>query len=230
MGSKIFGTIADLLFPRVCHLCDVTLGDNESYVCTSCLSRLQRTGFHRIPDNQMEQRFVGLLPYRRGAGHFFYSRDSDIAVLMQDLKYRHYRGLARYLGEVMAMELLPTGFLNDIDGIVPMPMHSLKKARRGYNQAEELAAGVSKISGLPIYKNVYSKRRHATQTSKTLEERRRNTRGVFAVRNAEELEGKRLLLLDDVCTTGSSLLSLGETITAKVSDVELVLLTLAVTI
>lgn len=141
--------IGDFMFPRTCHICGLGLSGSEKYVCTSCLSRLPRTNWHRLPDNGTEQRFLGLFPFRQATGHFFYSRDSDLSVLMHDLKYHGFRGLARYLGGVVATELLTTGFMTGIDALVPVPMHFMKKARRGYNQTEEIARGISKVTGNP---------------------------------------------------------------------------------
>lgn len=77
--------------------------------------------------NPMEQRFAGIFPFERGSGHFFYAGDSDLSVLMHDLKYRHYKGLAEEMGKIVAQELITTPFLSDIDMILPIPMHFLKK-------------------------------------------------------------------------------------------------------
>lgn len=100
--------------------------------------------------NPMEQRFAGIFPFERGSGHFFYAGDSDLSALMHDLKYRHYKGLAEEMGKIVAQELITTPFLSDIDMILPIPMHFLKKARRGYNQTEEIAKGIHSITGIPV--------------------------------------------------------------------------------
>ena len=199
--------ILDFIFPRVCHLCGETLGAGVHYVCGPCLAKIPRTLYHRIPDNPMEQRFMGQFPFRAGTGHFFYSRGSELAVLMQDLKYRHFRGLARFLGETVAKELLPTGFLSGIDVILPVPMHFWKKARRGYNQTEQIAIGISNITGIPVGNNLKAVRSHRTQTSLSRQQRLKNTEGIFKVFHPEQLPGKGMLLLDDVCTTGATLSS-----------------------
>ena len=115
---NILTAIIDYMYPRVCHVCGEPLTQGARYVCASCLSRMPRTLYHRQPDNAMEQRFMGLFPFRQASGHFFYSRGSDLAILMHDLKYHRFRGLARYLGEVVGGELLTTGFLSDIDMIL----------------------------------------------------------------------------------------------------------------
>ena len=209
--------------------CHPRYGDTERYICATCLSRMPRTLFHRQPDNAMEQRFMGQFPYRQATGHFFYSRGSELAVLMHDLKYHRFPGLARYLGEVVATELLPTGFLSDIDVVVPVPMHPLKQARRGYNQTIEIARGISRVTSIEVAQNLRAVKSHRTQTSMTLEQRLKNTQGVFGVRRPDELDGKGVLLIDDVCTTGATLSAAATALTEACPNIELSLLTLGVT-
>ena len=223
------GSILEFIFPRQCHICGVTLGDTERYICATCLSRMPRTLFHRQPDNAMEQRFMGQFPYRQATGHFFYSRGSELAVLMHDLKYHRFPGLARYLGEVVATELLPTGFLSDIDVVVPVPMHPLKQARRGYNQTIEIARGISRVTSIEVAQNLRAGKSLRIHTSMTLEQRLKNTQGVFGVRRPDELDGKGVLLIDDVCTTGATLSAAATALTEACPNIELSLLTLGVT-
>lgn len=224
-----FGALMSFLFPRVCHLCGLPLGPGESYVCASCLSRLPRTRYHLRKDNAMEQRFMGLVPFERATGYFFYSRGSDLAKLMADLKYHRYRGLGFRLGSLVGSELLLTGFLSDIDLLVPVPMHFLKKAARGYNQVDELCRGLSHATGIEVCKALTAVRGHRTQTSLTLEQRRRNTAGIFRLAKPGCVHGRHILIVDDVCTTGSTLVSAAGAIADVAPDVKLSLLTVGVT-
>ena len=221
--------VGDFIYPRQCHICGGALSGNERYICPVCLAAMPRTLYHREPDNAMERRFMGQFPYRQATGHFFYSRESEIAMLMHDLKYHRFRGLARYLGEVVGRELLTTGFLSDIDLIVPVPMHWLKQARRGYNQTVEIARGLSDVSGIPVSENLKAVRSHRTQTSLTLAQRLKNTEGVFRLERPHELDGKGVLLLDDVCTTGTTLATAAIELTSKAGNVRLSLLSVGVT-
>lgn len=222
--------ILDFIFPRTCHLCGATLpGKEGGCVCAPCLAILPRTLYHRQSPNPMEMRFAGLFPFERAAGHFFYSSGSEVAQLIQDLKYRQFRGLARFMGETVGRELLSTGFLSDIDLIAPIPMHPLKRARRGYNQTEEIAEGLSQATGLPIANVLRVRRPHATQTSLTLEERKENLHGIFTLIPDRNLKDKHLLLLDDVCTTGATLSEAAETIHRENQRIRISMLTLGVT-
>lgn len=221
--------LLDILLPRECMLCGAPLGAGEQYICAGCLTRLPRTNYHRRPDNPMEQRFAGLVPYERCAGHFFYTPLSDPALIIQNFKYRHFRNLGRYMGELMGRELMATFFLSDCDVIIPVPMHRWKRARRGYNQTEMLAEGLSRVSGIPADTSLRAVRPHKTQTSLSREERLKNTAGIFRLDNPERFRGKHILLLDDVCTTGATLTSASRAILDAQPDVRLTLLTLAVT-
>ena len=221
--------LGSYLFPRVCHLCGLPLPGGREYVCPSCLARMPRTLYHRMPGNPMEQRFMGLFPFRRATGHFFYSRGSDLALLMADLKYRRFRGLAFRLGAIVGEELLATGFFSDVDVIAPVPMHFMKKARRGYNQAEEICRGLSRAVSLPVSLNLKAVRGHRTQTAMTLDERRENTSGIFRLDRPEEIDGRHLLLVDDVCTTGSTLASAAEQVLSRAPGATVSLLTVGVT-
>lgn len=226
---SVLSRITDFMFPRQCHVCGVPLSPSDRFVCMPCLARLPRTLYHRHADNPMEMRFMGVFPFERATGHFFYSRGLDVACLVHDLKYHRFRGLARRMGELMAEELLPTGFLSDIDIIVPVPMHWLKKSVRGYNQTEEIAAGLSRTVNIPVVLALKAVKSHRTQTSMTLDQRLRNTQGVFRVSDPGVLAGRHVLLLDDVCTTGATLSEAARTITASVPAAKLSLLTLGVT-
>ncbi len=193
--------------------------------------------------NPMEQRFAGLFPFERATGHFFYSSQSDLSILMQDLKYRHYRNLARKLGEIVGRELSTTSFLNDMDYIVPIPIHFIKRARRGYNQTEEIAYGFSKATDLKINTDLTVVKPHRTQTKLTLDQRRRNTKNIFRLKpdsklislntgsnlNPSAKKSPHILLLDDVCTTGSTITSAAETILASSPSIRLSILTIGCT-
>ena len=219
----------NLIFPRSCHICGAKLDEPDRYVCSSCLSRLPRTRFHRMRMNPMEQRFAGKFPFLNATGYFFYGGESSTATLIHDLKYHHFKGLAHHLGEEVAKELLPTSFFSDVDAIIPIPMHWLKKARRGYNQTEIIAQGISDILSIPVLTNLKAGKPHKTQTKLTAQQRLTNLAGTFTVHNPDELTDRHILLLDDVCTTGATMTTAAETLLAAAPTLRITLLTLAVT-
>lgn len=204
--------LLDFMFPPECHVCGAPLAPHERFACTHCLSQLPRSGYHRRDLNPMEERFAGQFRFERATGHFFYTRDSSLAKLIQDMKYRHFPGIGEMLGHLAASELFPTGFFSATDVIVPVPMHFMKQARRGYNQTHHIAQGIGKATGLPVSTALKATRAHNTQTSLSREERLENTSGLFKVKDRPQIEGKGVLLVDDVCTTGATITSAAEAI------------------
>lgn len=232
-----FASLLNLFIPRECHLCNRTLLDEEQFVCEPCLSKLPVTFYEmywlnksgiNTDLNPMEQRFAGQLPLNHACAPFFYSRDSSLASLFHDFKYRGFSKLAVRLGSEGTKILLPTGFFDSVDLILPIPLHWTKKWKRGYNQSEMIAKGISSATGIPVDTRLRARRPHRTQTSLSAEQRMLNTRGIFEIRDTSGLDGKHILLVDDVCTTGATLLSAGEAIAASVNNVRISIFTLGV--
>lgn len=226
---KWIDDILNLLYPAQCHLCGHNLAPEERFICTPCIETLPRTGYHRYPRNAMEDRFAGQFPFIAATGHFFYSRDSSLAQLIQDMKYRNFPSIGNKLGRIAGEELYMAGFLNDVDVIVPLPMHFLKKARRGYNQSDRIAEGIGESSGLPVMDALRMTRRRKTQTALTQGERLLNAQHLFASRKGIDLTGKGVLLVDDICTTGATMGSAAMALNDTFPDIKLYLFALGVT-
>ena len=111
----------------------------------------------------------------------------------------------------------------------PIPLHFIKHLRRTYNQSEEIARGISDVTGLPIIDNLKAARYHATQTRKSAAERKINASGSFKVTRKEEIEGLHILIVDDVITTGATMLDAMETLKTAVPTVTLSVFSLALT-
>lgn len=222
--------IADFFMPRTCHLCGCGLRPTERTFCVRCVETLPRSLYHRIPLNPMERRFAGIVPFVRATGHFIYSRNSQLAAAIHDMKYRQFPSVGRRLGEIVGEELHMAGFFSGADCVAAVPMHWWKKARRGYNQADFIARGIAEATGLEVVDVLEATRGHKTQTAMTLEQRLANLSGSFRVTDADVLKGRGLVLVDDVCTTGSTLRSLAAEVLAAVPDCRLYLLSLCVTV
>ena len=227
--NKWVNDFLNVLFPPVCHACGSKLAPHERFACSHCISQLPRTGYHRRNMNPMEERFAGQFPFVRATGHFFYTRDSALSTLIQDMKYRRFPDIGNMLGSIAASELFSTGFFNDIDYIMPVPMHFWKQMKRGYNQTHHIAAGISTATGIPVCLNLKAIRPHKTQTAMTAEQRLTNTAGLFELQQPEELNGKGVLLVDDICTTGSTLRSAAEATISSNPSSRLTLMTIGVT-
>lgn len=221
--------ILNLFYPATCHLCGNDLGPDERFICVPCIESLPRTGYHRNNRNPMEERFAGHFPFERATGHFFYSKDSALSQLIQDMKYRNFPSIGNKLGEIAGKDLYISGFLNDIEAIIPLPMHFLKKAKRGYNQSECIAEGLSKVTGIPVWNALKMTRQRKTQTSLSKADRLSNAEKLFAPQEKIDLNDKSVLLVDDICTTGATMGAAGKTITDSFPRVRLSLFSLGVT-
>lgn len=233
-----FQALVDLIIPRICHICGDTLTESEEFVCESCAARLPLTGYEKYwadrsgPNtdlNPMERRFAGQLPMVHASAPFFYTRDSSLASLIHDFKYRGFSRLATALGRKGASALKESGLFEGVELLLPVPLHWTKRMRRGYNQTEMIAIGISEATGIPVGRHLRAGKPHKTQTALTSEQRIANTKGIFTVRHPETLQGLHVMLVDDICTTGATLLSAGETLVATVgSDLRLSLFSLGV--
>lgn len=217
-----------MLFPKTCQVCGEALVDGEDVICVSCDLRMPRCNFHLHPDAELPMRFAAS-KIARVASMFPYIRHNEFARLIQRSKYNNRPDINRHLGRKFALELLPSGFFNGIDLLVPVPMHFWKQARRGFNQAAEIARGVSGATGIPVADNLVATRSHSTQTRKSASGRMANASGLFKVVYSEELQGKHILLIDDVITTGSTILSCADTLRAAVPSIVISVLSLAAT-
>ena len=232
-----FSALLDIVIPRICHICETKLLPDEEFICTACKTKLPLTGYEKYWANKtglntdlnpMEQRFAGQLPLEHACAPYFYTRDSSLASLVHDFKYRGFSKLAVTLGRMGATALLSTGFFDDTDLLLPIPIHWTKKRRRGYNQSELIARGISEVTGIPVGAQLKARKPHRTQTSLDSEQRIANTKNVFVVSDPDSLKGKRIMLVDDICTTGATLLSAGETLAASSEGIRLSLFTLGV--
>ncbi len=225
---KILQYVADLLFPRLCPVCGSELNAGERYVCARCMAELPRTGFHSMEFNPMEQLFAGKVPVERATGYFFYERGSRHASILHSIKYYNQPQLGEWMGRQFAHEVAASGFFDAVDAIVPVPLHRSKLVQRGYNQSEYIARGISKVINRPVAKLLKAVKEHDTQTRKGRYERLVNMQNVFTVTDITAIAGRHLLLVDDVVTTGATLLTCAETLKQSVADVRISIATLAV--
>ncbi len=195
-----------LLFPRVCYGCGSHLLRNEDVICTECQVIIPRTGYHLQPGNPVEQLFWGRCPVSKAAAFSFYNHGSRIRNLIHNLKYKGIREIGTELGLIYGSSLRSTGFLDSIDIILPVPLHPAKERSRGFNQTRIISDGISAATGIAVLDGVLVRAvKTQTQTRRSRYERWTNVEGIFRVTCPEMLEGKNILLIDDVITTGSTI-------------------------
>lgn len=218
--------LLDAVAPPRCEVCGRPLVDGEDIMCLHCDADLPRTHWHRDPFNKLHRRMDRDSRVDRATSWFYYRTGSPYTALVKLAKYRDRRQLGVALGRRYASELLPTGFFDGIDIILPVPMHILKRLRRGYNQATEIAAGISDVTGIPVGDNLIAIKGHSTQTFLNAFTRYKNVASIFAVKHPRELDNLHILIVDDVTTTGSTLCVCCETLRRQAPTCRLSVLTL----
>ncbi|CCZ69717.1 phosphoribosyltransferase [Bacteroides sp. CAG:702] len=176
----------------------------------------------------MEQCFWGRFPIERASSLFYYAKGGTVARILYAMKYDGQRKLCVKMGEWIGSELLPTGFFDGIDCLLPVPLFRTRERKRGYNQSELLARGIAEKTGLPVCRNaIYRLRNNATQTHKSGYARWLNVEELFcATADAASLAGKHILLVDDVLTTGATLTACADAL-SSVGGIRISVATLA---
>lgn len=221
--------LARLLFPHLCEVCDRPLVHGENIMCLRCRYNLPQCNFHNNPFNPIHQRLMRHVPIERAAAYFFYHRDSAYTNLIISAKYRGRPTIVEQLAIEFATKIQPDGFFNNIDLIIPVPMHHRKKINRGYNQTDYIARGLNQVTGIKISHNIIATRSHSTQTRKSAYNRWLNAKDTYEIKNPQELAGRHILLIDDVITTGATLMACAEAIHKASPSTLISILTLAAT-
>lgn len=171
---------------------------SADYYCTACNTPFANA-FPLDDSGLCTACRAGLIRFDRAACFGFY--EGTLRTLVHLYKYAGMRPLARHLAGFM-QRVLPPELVFDV--VVPVPLHWRKQWDRGFNQAELLARQIASRRGLPVARALRRKRATAVQASLASAGRRRNVAGAFAVRDASRISGARVLLIDDVMTTGAT--------------------------
>lgn len=195
-----------LTFPHVCEGCGSDVLEVKHFLCLRCLSSLPQTKFHLHSNNPIEKIFWGRVPLKNATAQYYFTKESLIQRLMHSFKYKNNKELGLYLGTLMGQALFESNRFTDVDALIPLPLFASKERKRGYNQATVLCEGIAEILKKPLLKDVVIRTQHTeTQTKKNRIERWQNMEGRFELVNTKAIEGKHVLLVDDVVTTGATL-------------------------
>ena len=229
--SNVFVDVASLFLPRTCLACGRVLLEKEGCVCLSCRYNIPLTGFAKRRDNPIKSLFDNMIPVEAATAMFWFVGGTEWQHIIHNFKYYGRWFFAHKMGEWLGEELSESGNFDDIDVIVPIPLHFRRRLKRGYNQSEQLALGVGRRMGIECdFRSVCRRRYNDSQTSKVdSTERWDNVEAIFEVRRAERLRGRHILIVDDVLTTGATISSCATAIIkACEGDVRISVATLAV--
>lgn len=206
MTNKILNNLLSLFYPRLCVGCGDALQQNEPFLCLHCMMHLPETNFHKEAENPLTNIFAGRVRVREVASLLYYKKGTSVQHILHALKYKGQKELGAYLGEYYGKLLIEEPRFQDIDYIMPIPLHPKKQRKRGYNQSEWIAKGLSKGMGIPYRTDVLTRVQYTeTQTKKSRFSRWENVKEVFVVSGDDLAPETHVLICDDVLTTGATM-------------------------
>ena len=228
-------SLLQVLVPRTCTVCGTVLSPSEQWLCGVCLSHLPRTGWKGARNNVLERHFAEVKPgvheapaVCRAHALMYYEAASAYSRMLLAIKYYDKPKVAVAWGRMLAADLQGTDFFSGADMLLPVPLSLQRLRQRGYNQSERLAEGIAQLTGLPVNTTAVVRVRHnPSQTHLSQQERHANVQQLFAVRHPEQLQGRHLVLVDDVITYGYTLKSCIQAVLVVCPDVRFSVLSLA---
>lgn len=206
-----FSDFLALLYPNLCIGCEALLPKGSKYICPKCHYNLPKTNTHQIEVPQFREKFEGIVPIRHLLIYCYFQKGGIVQKLLHELKYGNRPEVGEMLGMWYAGDLLQHELGNNFDLIVPVPIHKKRLRQRGYNQSAHFAYGLSGGLGVEVNVQDFVKTKDIdSQTRKSKLRRIQNVTNVFETQDPTVFKGKRLLLVDDVMTTGSTLIACAE--------------------
>ena len=175
-------------------LCEAELEQENKLVCNSCWERL--TPSEELESFVSQDQIFSVFPY-----------STDLKTIIHEFKYYGKTHLAGNLGTAVGNLILKNKQLSKADYIVPVPLHKVRLRSRGFNQSELLSEKISEITGISnITDQLIRKRYTETQANLPVSKRAKNVQGAFLIKDEKIFNKKRVILVDDVITTGSTIL------------------------
>jgi ComF family protein len=201
----VFNHILDLVYPHVCIACQKTNANKQFYLCFSCLQGMPFVGDY-AKDNPTEKLFWGRFSFGFAYSLLYFQKNNIAQHLMHALKYRAELEAGEYIGQQLGKQLLQISDTVDDNILLPVPLSAQRLAQRGYNQAEVIANGIHTVTGIPIAnQNILRIKNTETQIRKSRVERYNNMMQAFEIDNAQQIQGKHVIIVDDTITTGATI-------------------------
>lgn len=197
------GSLLDVFYPNLCHLCLEDLKLNETHVCLSCSFNMPYIGQTDADAEKLKRLFWGRVEVENVHALLNYQKGNQVQLLLHQLKYKNKVKLGQYYGRLLGGVMLGT---RHFSRILPVPLHPKKFRQRGFNQSTAISKGIASILNLPI--DEMSLRRNQyndSQTKFSKFDRWENVKSIFSVVKPKNLENQHVLLVDDVLTTGATI-------------------------
>ena len=204
--NMILDDFLSVLFPSCCPMCSRPLVSAERVFCIQCISELPKTAYHLGRQNTLAQKFYGRVSLVYALAYLKFYKKGKVQQLLHRLKYNGFEEIGYEIGHRYGKELEVSGISKHFDLILPVPLHPAKLRSRGYNQSDSFAQGLADGMDKPWnHKALYRGIKTTSQTTKSRIARWQNVENIFGVRYPECIQGKHVLVVDDVVTTGATL-------------------------
>ena len=202
--NRNLSSLFDFFLPRICPGCNKKLLSDEEPVCKECLDSILIADENLI-QREFDRKFKPTRFIKDFYSAYVFETDKTLQNVIHALKYNKQFKLGAYLGKILAERIISKNW--QIDIIIPVPIHQLKRAERGFNQSDFIVKGISKLLQIHYSTSSIKRTRYTeSQTALKLQERTRNVENAFRVRNSKKVKNKNILLVDDVITTGATTL------------------------
>lgn len=206
-------SLIHLIYPDLCIACNKRTTDINDSFCLDCYTELPFTNDIDLKENDFKDHFKGKIQICFATSLFYFVKTGVVQDIIKQLKYHGKDNYGIKLGQLFGITFQSSELVKSIDIIVPVPLHKKKEAKRGYNQSRKFGEGISTILNLPLSNgNLIRVKNTLTQTKMNNDARIRNMQNAFYVMNPGEFVNRHVLLVDDVLTTGSTLLECAVTL------------------
>ncbi|PQJ31541.1 amidophosphoribosyltransferase [Nonlabens arenilitoris] len=219
----------NLLYPELCVGCETVLTTGESLCCTSCRAHLPLTHFHRTSDEKIRELFYARIDVQHVTSLFYYEKIGAVQQMIHQLKYRKREEISNFLGSWLGHELREDGLFNDVDIVIPVPVHPKRLKKRGYNQVSGFGKELAHFLNASYREDVLVKTKNTINQARLNQiQRSDETNSPYQIKGSIP-RGTHVLIVDDVITTGTTIVLCAREL-LKIPDVKISIATMAISV